>query len=145
MLIGEYTSKIGEKKRVAIPKKIREELGNNLILTRGYEDCLILVNKDLLGNIAKDVINGTFIDKSIRETSRFLIGSAFEIEVDGQGRVVIPSSLFEHAKLGNEVVFVGLFNWVEVWDIKKWKEKLDFINQNSQSIADELKNSLTNK
>jgi len=60
MLIGEYKSKIGEKKRVSLPKKFREELGNNLILTRGYEDALIIVNEKLWKKIATEVINGSY-------------------------------------------------------------------------------------
>ncbi|MCA9374888.1 MraZ N-terminal domain containing protein, partial [Candidatus Dojkabacteria bacterium] len=63
MLIGEYTSKIGERKRVAIPKKIRQELGDKLILTRGYENALVMVNTEMWETLAKEVINGSFINK----------------------------------------------------------------------------------
>ncbi|MCD4756142.1 division/cell wall cluster transcriptional repressor MraZ [bacterium] len=138
MLIGEYTSKIGEKKRVSLPSKFKEELGNNLILTRGYEDALIIVNKKLWETIASEVINGSFIDKNIRDTSRFLVGGAKEIELDSQGRFVIPQSLFTHADLQDEIIFVGLVNWVEVWDKGKWKERIEYLKENSDQIAQEI-------
>jgi MraZ protein len=138
MLIGEYTSKIGEKKRVSLPKKFREELGEDIILTRGYEDALILVNKDLWQTIAKDVINGSFINKNIRDTSRFLVGGAKEISTDSQGRFIIPKQLFDHAEISDEIVFVGLVNWIEVWDKKKWEERLDYLKENSDDIAQEI-------
>jgi len=115
MLIGEYTGKVGDKKRVSLPKKFRKELGEDLILTRGYEDALVLVNKGMWEKIAKEVINGSFINKNIRDTSRFLVGSAKEIQTDSQGRFVIPEALYEHADLSNEVVFIGLVNWIEIW------------------------------
>jgi len=138
MLIGEYTGKIGKKKRISLPTKFREELGNDVILTRGYEDALIIVNKKLWKNIASEVINGSFIDKNIRDTSRFLVGGAKEIELDSQGRFVIPTPLFEHAGLKSEVVFIGLANWVEIWDKNKWEERVEYLKENSDKIAKEL-------
>jgi MraZ protein len=138
MLIGEYTGKIGEKKRVSLPSKFREELGEEIILTRGYEDALIVVNKKLWETIASEVMNGSFIDKNIRDTSRFLVGGAKEIELDSQGRFVIPQSLYKHADLKNEVVFIGLANWIEIWDKKKWEERLEYLKENSDEIAQEI-------
>ncbi|MCB9790744.1 division/cell wall cluster transcriptional repressor MraZ [Candidatus Nomurabacteria bacterium] len=138
MLIGEYTSKIGERKRVAIPKKIRQELGDKLILTRGYENALVMVNTEMWETLAKEVINGSFINKNIRDTSRFLVGSASELEPDPQGRVVIPSGLYQHAGFTKEIVFIGLVNWVELWDTQKWNERMSYISDNSDQISEEL-------
>jgi MraZ protein len=138
MLIGEYTGKVGNKKRVSLPTKFREELGENIILTRGYEDALIIVNKKLWQNIASEVINGSFIDKNIRDTSRFLVGGAKEVELDAQGRFVIPTPLFEHAGLKDEVVFIGLANWIEIWDKEKWEERVEYLKENSDKIAKEI-------
>lgn len=138
MLIGEYRSKIGEKKRVSLPKKFRKELGENLILTRGYEDALVLVNKSMWEKIAKDVIDGSFINKNIRDTSRFLVGSAKEVQTDSQGRFVIPEALYEHAELSDEVVFIGLVNWIEIWSKDKWLKRLDYLKKNGDEIADEI-------
>jgi MraZ protein len=138
MLIGEYTGKVGKKKRVSLPRKFRNELGNEIILTRGYEDALIIVNKKLWKVIASEVINGSFIDKNIRDTSRFLVGGAKEIELDSQGRFVIPQSLFDHAQLSNEIVFIGLINWIEVWDKQKWQERVKYLKENSDKIAREI-------
>lgn len=138
MLIGEYTGKIGEKKRVSLPSKFREELGDEIILTRGYEDVLIIVNKKLWQTIASEVMNGSFIDKNIRDTSRFLVGGAKEIELDSQGRFVIPQPLYEHADISDEVVFIGLANWIEIWDKEKWEERVKYLKANSDEIAQEI-------
>lgn len=138
MLIGEYTGKIGEKKRVSLPSKFKTELGEDIILTRGYEDALIVVNKKLWETLASEVINGSFIDKNIRDTSRFLVGGAKEIQLDSQGRFVIPQSLFEHASLNEEVVFIGLINWIEIWDKQRWQERVGYLKENSDKIADEI-------
>jgi MraZ protein len=145
MLIGEYTTNIGEKKRVLLPKKFRDELGDNLILTRGYEDALIIVNKKLWENIASEIMNGSFIDKNIRDTSRFLVGGAKEIDLDSQGRFIFPSELINHAGLNKEIVFVGLVNWIEIWDRKKWEERLAYLKENSEEIAQEISKMNTQK
>ncbi len=138
MIIGEYRSKIGEKKRVSLPKKFRDELGEEIILTRGYEDSLIIVNKQMWSKIAGEVVNGSFINKNIRDTSRFLVGGATEISIDKQGRFLIPEALFEHANLKQDVVFIGLVNWIEVWDKEKWDERLQYLKSNGEEIANEL-------
>ncbi|MCK9415069.1 MAG: division/cell wall cluster transcriptional repressor MraZ [Candidatus Dojkabacteria bacterium] len=138
MLIGEYTAKVGAKKRVSLPTKFREELGDEIILTRGYEDALIVVNKKLWKKIGSEVINGSFINKNIRDTSRFLVGGARELQLDSQGRFVIPQTLFEHAQLSDEVIFIGLANWVEIWDKQKWEERLKYLKENSDKIAQEI-------
>ncbi len=138
MLIGEYKSKIGAKKRVIIPKAFRNELGDELILTRGYEHSLIIVNKQQWNNIAKDIINAPFTSKTVRDTTRFLVGSAVEINPDNQGRFVIPNSLFEYANLNKQCVFIGLINWIEIWDVNEWEERLNYLNKNADVLADEL-------
>ena len=138
MIIGEYKSRIGEKKRVSLPKRFRDELGEEIILTRGYEDSLILVNKQMWEKIAKDVINGSFINKNVRDTSRFLIGSAVEISLDELGRFVIPQSLFKHANLNNEIVFIGLINWIEIWDKSKWEKRVEYLKTHREEIAQEI-------
>ncbi len=138
MVIGEFTGKIGEKKRVSLPNRLRKELGKDLILTRGYENTLVLVNKGMWERIAGEVVGGSFINKSIRDTSRFLVGSAIEVKTDSQGRFVIPKSLFEHAKLQKEVVFIGLVNWVEIWDAKEWETRVQYLQKNGERIAKEI-------
>lgn len=145
MLIGEYESKIGDKKRTAIPKKIREELGEQIIITRGYEKCLVLINKRLWEKVAGEVISGSFINKNIRDTSRFLVGSAVEVAPDEQGRVIIPARLHQYAKLKRDLVYVGLVNWVEVWDRAEWEKRLAYLAKHGEEIAEQLTNATHDK
>ncbi|NMC09208.1 division/cell wall cluster transcriptional repressor MraZ [Candidatus Microgenomates bacterium] len=138
MIIGEYKSKVGEKKRVSLPKKFREELGEDLILTRGYENALVFVNKNMWQKVAQEVMNGSFTNKDIRDTSRFLVGGAKEIDLDNQGRFIIPQTLFEHAKLKTNIVFIGLVNWVEIWDEESWQERVKYLQEHGEEIAQEI-------
>jgi MraZ protein len=89
-------------------------------------------------SIAGEVISGSFINRSIRDTSRFLVGSAVEVKTDSQGRFVVPAALYEHAQLEEDVVFIGLVNWIEIWSRKNWDERVAFLEKNSDRIAQEL-------
>ena len=138
MILGEYTTKLGEKNRVAIPKKFREEMGSDLIVAKGYEGCLIAVTKGQWGEITKGMLTAPYTKEAARDTARFIIGSANEVDADKQGRFVMPVNLKEYASLKKEVVFVGLMNWVEIWDKDKWQERSDYLAKNSSLIAEKL-------
>jgi MraZ protein len=138
MLIGEYTNKLGEKNRLALPKKFREILGNKVIVTRGYEECLIIINSKQWDKLLSVFSDKAFTNSPVRDTRRFLIGGACEVEHDKQGRFVLPNNLKEFASISKEVVFVGLIDWVEIWDKDKWIERMKIVKKNASKIADEL-------
>lgn len=138
MLIGEYQTKLTEGQRLAIPKKFREDLGASLLLTRGYEGCLVLVNKKQFEKLTEGIANKPFIQGDVRETTRFLLSGAHEIDLDEQGRFVLPPSLRQEVGIVNEVVFLGLLNWVEVWDNNLWQEHKAKLAKKSTEIADRL-------
>ena len=121
MLLGRYYSKISKKGRIALPSKFRKELGEKIILSRWYEGCLVVVGITqwnlLVNRFAKR--EEVFI-KPIRSVERFILCSAYEIDIDNQGRFVIPESLRSVARLDNEIIFLGLGERVEIWDQKSW-------------------------
>ncbi len=140
MIIGEYNQKIGDKNRIAFPKKFREEIGNRLIVTKGYEGCLVIMSPAQWEEMVSDSISGPFVSGLIRDTSRFLLGSATEVELDVQGRFVIPPYLIEYGSVKEEGVFIGLGRWVELWDKEKWAQKIQEIEKNSSVIGEKLSN-----
>ena len=145
MIIGEFHQKLGEKNRIAFPKKFREELGNKLIITKGYEGCLVLLSPAQWEEMISGAVSGPFVSGLIRDTTRFLLGSASEIELDAQGRFIIPSYLIEYASLLEEGIFLGLGKWVELWDKKTWNEKSKEIESHSSEVGDRLANLGKNK
>lgn len=138
MLIGQYHSKVNLKGRVAFPKKFREELGDRLVVTMGYEGSLIIVSSDGWRTLIEGTENKPFIFGSARDTNRFLLGGATEVELDSQGRFVVPPYLREYGKLGEEVVFLGLNKYVEVWDKKHWQEYQKYLDEHIGKIAEKL-------
>jgi len=138
MLIGEFKNQVGEKNRVAFPKKFREELGEKLIVTQGYEGCLVIVSPFQWQTMIDESSSGPFVSQSVRDTSRFLLGGAAEVELDDQGRFVISPNLIEYAQIKNEIIFLGLSRWVEVWDAERWLQRKQYIVEHSSEIADKL-------
>ena len=141
MLIGYYTSKITDKGRIALPKKFRDELGNRVVVARWYEGCIVIVATKSFKNLLNRITGTTrFITKDIRDTDRFILGSAFELRLDGQGRFILPKNLKEHAKIKDEVVFMGLNDRVEIWDLKVWKERELVIKKNAEKMIEDIAN-----
>jgi MraZ protein len=138
MLIGEYSTKLSEKKRIALPIKLRNELGKKLIITRGYDGCLIVLNPLLFEKLISNIQTKPFLNKSLRDTKRFVAGGAFEIDLDEQGRFVIQDSHIQYANIKQEITIVGIIDWVEIWDKDVWDKKVIDITNNSQEIADRL-------
>ena len=138
MLIGQYHAKISPKGRVAFPKKFRETLGDNLIITLGYEKSLMVVSVKEWKSLIEATEGKPFILGSARDTNRFLLGEASEVNLDDQGRCVLPLYLREYAKIGEESVFLGLNKYVEIWDKKVWDEYQKYLSDNIGEIAERL-------
>ena len=139
MLIGQYETKLSPKRRVAIPNKFRRGVGKGMIVARWYEECLVLIGEEgwqkLSAKITKKV---DFLTEPVRDTDRFILGSAFPLSPDSQGRVVLPETLTKYANMKDEVVFVGLGNRVEVWDKSEWKKREAYIASNAGKLMEKI-------
>lgn len=138
MLIGHFFARLGDKGRTALPKKYREELGQKVILGRWYENCLAIVAEKVWLKLSTEISEKPFMVASGRETDRFLSGGAFEIDLDKQGRLIIPEALRNYAGLGEEIVFIGLGNRVEIWDKTKWTNYEQYLDEHAEEIAERL-------
>ena len=144
MLLGQYEGKVGVKGRIAFPSKFRKELGDKLIITLGYENSLIVVSEANWKTLLSGTEGKPFIQSETRETQRFLLGGAVEIELDSKGRFIIPVFLREFAGVKNEVIFLGLSEYVEIWDKLSWiayrKNLEKKIERVSQRLVEKDKN-----
>lgn len=140
MLIGQFESSVGEKHQAALPKKFREVLGERLIVTKGFESCLIIVSEKNWKTLLEGTEGKPFTNKSTRELQRFLLGNATDVELDSKGRFVIPEYLREFASIKKEIIFAGIERFVEIWDKKQWEEHQKELSKNIESIAERLSN-----
>lgn len=138
MLLGQYEAVIEEKGRVAFPKKLREELGNKLIVTLGYENSLIIVSEENWKALLEGTEGRPFIQQDTRETQRFLLGGASFVELDNKGRFILPNYLRRFAEIKNEIIFLGLSRYVEVWDKQRWEIYRQSLEKNIEKISERL-------
>lgn len=138
MLIGQYCSRVSPKGRVAFPKKFRDQMGDRLVVTRGYEGCLIVVSESEWKMLLEGTENKPFVFEATRDTLRFLLGNAAEVELDAQGRFVLPSHLREYSEVAEEAVFLGLQKYVEIWDKRRWADHQNYLSKNIKQISERL-------
>ncbi len=138
MLLGQYDGRIDIKGRTAFPKKFREILGDKLIVTLGYENSLIVVSEENWKALLEGTEGRPFIESETRQTQRFLLGGASNIELDGKGRFVLPAYLREFAEIEDDVVFIGLSRYVEIWDKGRWLAYRKGLEKNIDSISKRL-------
>lgn len=132
MFMGEYHHSIDEKGRLIIPSKIREELGEEFIITRGLDNCLFIYKKedwkDLITKY-KELPN----TKDARNFMRFFLSGAATCNFDKQGRVNIASTLTNYANLEKDCVIIGVNDRLEIWSQENWNK---FISENEENLSD---------
>ncbi|MCX6816325.1 MAG: division/cell wall cluster transcriptional repressor MraZ [Candidatus Beckwithbacteria bacterium] len=138
MLIGHYTTKADPKGRVALPAKFKTVLGAKLIVTAGYENSLMIVAPKDWAKVIGEVTNRKLTLEPARATDRFLLGSAFEVELDSQGRFIIPKYLRNYAGINESVVFIGVGNRVELWSEAKWTDYEKYLSKNISQLGEKL-------
>lgn len=138
MLLGQCESRIGEKHQAGLPKKFKEILGTKLIITKGFENCLIIVSEENWKTLLEGTEGKPFTNKSTRELQRFLLGNATYVKLDQKGRFVVPEYLRKFARIEEDIIFVGVQRFVEVWNKKDWEEHQEHLATNIESIAERL-------
>lgn len=124
MFLGTFEPNLMDKGRIALPKKIREELGSSrLILTIGFETCIFGFAEKMWEEVTKpELSRPLFSDKEGRDLRRKMYSEAINIELDSQGRCVIPKSMLDFAKILDQLVVIGAGDHFEIWNKKQWEE-----------------------
>jgi MraZ protein len=117
---GEYRHTVDGKGRIAVPARYRTALGGGAYLTRWLDGCLAIFPRDAWGAIADKIAALPLSDADARTFSRIIFASAFEVEVDGQGRVLLPANLRAAAQLESNAVVVGARDHLELWSPERW-------------------------
>ncbi len=139
MLLGNYISQLGSGKRVAVPKKFRSQLGDSCIVAKWYDKCLVLLSEEAWSELLQRLtVTETIPTAAVRDTMRFVMGSAFEVSFDSQGRFVLPDTLLGYAGIKDEVMFLGLGSRIEIWDKSEWETKEQNISENAGALLEQL-------
>jgi MraZ protein len=143
MLFGSYTHVLDSKKRVIIPARLREAIGEQteglvFYITPGQDKCLYIFPEEIFNKLTEDVGFGLLVSGKKREAFRKFFSNVARRVCDKQGRVQIPDELIEFAGLKGEVVFVGFKDRIEVWDAGFFKELGQSSLQDFGEIAEKL-------
>ena len=138
MLIGEYEHSIDAKGRLSMPAKLKSEIGDKFVVTKGLEGCLFVYSLAEWQNFEEKLKSFPLTNKNARTLTRFFLAGATECEIDKQGRFLIASNLREYAGLQKEVVIIGVLGRLEIWDKAKWQEYNEKENSSVEDIAESL-------
>ena len=138
MLMGEFHHNIDEKGRLIIPSKLREELGENIIVTRGLEDCLFIYSEKEWSLIVSKLKTLPFTKTDARKFTRMFLSGATVTEFDKQGRIKIAQPLIDYASLTKECVIIGVNDRLEIWSKEKWDNFVTSSKDELSDLADHL-------
>ena len=136
MLIGEYEHSLDAKGRLIMPAKLREDIGEKFIVTKGLDGCLFAFSQKEWEVFEQKLRALPVSNKNARDFSRFFFAGAIECEIDKQGRFLISSNLREFAKLDKDVVIIGMNSRLEIWSKEKWQQCDD--NISADEIAENM-------
>jgi len=123
VFFGEYTVSFSAPGRIVLPKKLRELLkGDVFILTKGFDTCLSGYDKEDWEIRAKALLDVSLLEKENLEKRRFLFSSIVYLEIDDQGRFVIPRNLLSYAGISEKVSIIGVGDHFEIWNQDKWEK-----------------------
>jgi MraZ protein len=138
LLTGAFGRSLDEKKRVAIPKRLRDGWGHGtpqgLYLAPGTDQSLALYTEDAFARLAERLTQTSPTRQDVRAFTRLFYARAQRVELDTQGRVRIPPELVELARLEKEIVLLGVQDHVEIWAAERWASYL----ADRQSHFDEI-------
>ena len=135
MFLGEYEHSVDVKGRLAIPSKFRPQLETGLVITRGFERCLQVYPIEGWQMLSERVSALSLGQAEARQLRRLLFASAFDTELDKQGRILVPAALREYAGIGESAVVAGMNTYFEIWAQDTWQAALASITQEGHAIA----------
>ena len=138
MFLGEYQHSLDVKGRITIPAKFREQLGDRFVVTKGLENCIFLYPLMEWQTIENKLRSLPFTRADVRSFARFFFSGASELEVDKQGRTVLPANLREYALIDKDLIIIGVGSRAEIWSVESWEKYIEGAEGSYEDIAASL-------
>lgn len=136
MFMGEYNHTIDAKNRLIIPSKFREALGDEFVITKGLDGCLFVYDNDEWAAFEEKLKSLPLTNKDARTFVRFFLAGAASVEVDKQGRILVPSVLKDFAEIKKDVVLIGVASRIEIWSKERWEGESSY--EDMESVAEHM-------
>lgn len=138
MFKGEYNHSIDDKGRVILPAKLRENLGERVVISRGLDPCLYVYTVEEWDSFEAKLDNLSLINEKSRKIHQFFMSGAVDCDLDKQGRIVVPPNLRAVLGEGKELTLVGEGRRIEIWNESVWNEHISEVSEDIGALADEL-------
>lgn len=136
--IGRYYHALEQKGRLSIPSSFRQRLNRQAVITAGLDGCLFLLENQNWESLLNTTQSLAFTNRRNRDWIRYLANNASQVDIDAQGRILIPEHLRQLVGLKNNVVIVGSVDRIEIWDQPTYHKYLDNLINNVESIAESI-------
>ena len=138
MLMGEYNHSLDAKGRIIVPSRLRDQLGETFVVSKGLDGCLFAFPSSEWDKLVDKLQALPLTNKDARKFSRYFLAGASEVELDKQGRALLPQTLRESAGLEKDVVLCGVGNRIEIWSKDKWDDisRYDDVDELAEKMAD---------
>ena len=140
MLLGEHEHALDDKNRLTLPARLRDQLGDRVVVTRGLDGCLYVYAAVEWAKLAERVGALDPLSREARTMQRWFFAAGSDAELDKQGRMVIPAALLKIAGIGREVTVAGVHDHLEIWDRAAWREQQQTVEGSAEDVAERLAN-----
>jgi MraZ protein len=126
LLTGTHPRTLDDKKRLVLPRKVRDQLGeiDQIFVAQGLDQCLWLYDRTGLEQLAQKLDQAPATDAEARVFRRLFFAQMEAVDLDSSSRILLPERLVEFAGLEREVVLIGVRDHLELWDERRWKQYL---------------------
>ena len=138
MFYGSYSHNLDNKGRLVVPSKMRDEFGGKAYILKGFDGCLSIYKEADFAKLMEKINSLSFNKKVNRAFIRAQLDSVCELEIDRQGRALLPTSLLNRYNIGKEVIVVGVYDHIEVWNKKDYEDFSKTANSSFEENAEEL-------
>ncbi|MCL4458319.1 MAG: division/cell wall cluster transcriptional repressor MraZ [Chloroflexi bacterium] len=136
--MGEFEHTVDDKGRLSIPAKFRAKFAGGLVLTRGLDRCLFVYTASDWETLAEKIGSLPLTNPEARVFARMMFSGAADLQIDGQGRIMLPAYLREYAGITNTVVILGVNTRLEIWDKENWRTMRIKVEEEGGFIAEHL-------
>lgn len=137
MFTGTYYHTLESTGRVSVPAAFRDQLGVSIVITRGLDGCLFLYEVKQWEQFTHQLQESMVTKKTHRDFVRLMTNEAMNVEIDSQGRVLLPEALRTKLNTAKDVVFAGSLDRIELWEKSAYYTYMDNLEKNAESIAEQ--------
>lgn len=137
MFIGKYYYKLQQNARISVPKEFSKEVPD-WIVTRGLDGCLFMFPAEKFTQELNQIASNSLTKKANRDLTRIMTNEAKLVTADNNGRVHLPQYLIDYAHLTQDIVVVGSFNRVEIWDQTNYHHYSEQLENQAEVIAEQI-------